>query len=171
MIRWRWDGEALRPLTNRPLPLEPGETYLLEAIEERSRASHAHYFARITDLWESLPEHLASEPWATTPEFLRHYALIHEGFAHCQAYPCASAAEARRWLSILPRPRGEDGQPVFSIRKIEGSTLYEFTPETQKMRGNGGMGKARFQESKDKVLGFLEHLVGVDGAKPERADV
>lgn len=162
LIPWRWDAStgALYPLTNRALGLEDGAVYRLEAAEERSLASHRHYFARIAELWASLPERLSGEPWAITPEFLRHYALIREGYCHATDYPCGSAAEARRWAGMLPRPKGERGEPVYSIRTVRGSVLTELVPETQKMLGNGGMGKARFQESKDAVLGFIEHLVG-----------
>lgn len=158
-LLWRWDGKSAVPLTNRPVDLEPG-TYRFDVVDERSRASHAHYFARIAELWANLPERLSGETWAMTPEFLRHYALIREGYCHATPYACASLAEARRWHEMLPKPVSDRGEPIYFERAVNGSVLVEVVPETQKMLGNGGMGKERFYASKDAVLGFLENLIG-----------
>lgn len=55
-----------------------GQVYFLEHREERSSASHAHYFACVADAWMNLPDALAER--FPTPEALRKYALIMTGY-------------------------------------------------------------------------------------------
>jgi len=66
-----WNGESFVPL-KRFGPLcdrhyVVGETYPLVVQEQRSRASHNHYFAALHEAWANLPEVLA-ERFATVRE-------------------------------------------------------------------------------------------------------
>lgn len=130
---------------------EEGETYAMAVHEDRSWASHNHYFACIKDHWLSLPERAAMETWAQSPEHLRKYALIQTGWNDTHSHACKSAAEAQRTAAFV-RPIDE-----FSVVIARGSIVERFTAKSQSMRA---MGKADFERSKEDVLGFLETLVG-----------
>jgi len=47
--RARWEGGALRLITNQPPDLAEGETVLVTIERGRSAASHKHQFAWIND--------------------------------------------------------------------------------------------------------------------------
>lgn len=130
-----------------------GDIYALVEHNDRSQASHNHEFARISELFDSLPEQFAHEPWAQTAEHLRKYALIKCRYCDTQTYACGSKAEAERWAKNL-RPKDE-----YSIVMFEGTTVFVFTAQSQSRRA---MGKQRFEESKAAVIGFLEDLIGVE---------
>lgn len=149
-----WDGEAFRPLDNfRRIAARDygdGEIVTLAPHEERSMASHRHYFSIIKEAWENLPEDQAER--FPSPEHLRKYSLIKAGYANEQIIACASNAEARRWAAIM-------GQSVeFSIVVPRGVVVSVFRPQSQSVRA---MGKKAFQESKDKVLGIVADLIAV----------
>lgn len=152
-LYWRWDGEHLIPLrptmTDRHLVV--GESYCFVEHHERSTATHNHEFAAIAELWKSLPERYAHEPWAQSAEHLRKFALVRTGFCNTQTYVCGSRAEAERWAQNL-RPLDE-----YSVVSVEGSTVFRFTAESQSRRS---MGAKRFQESKTAILEYLEDLIG-----------
>lgn len=129
-----------------------GEVYRLAPHEDRSQASHNHEFARINELWQSLPERFSREPWAQTPEHLRKYALIMCRYCDTQTYVCGSNAEALRWAANL-RPLDE-----YSVIAVEGTTIFKFVAQSQKKRA---MGAKRFQESKTAIIEYIEDLIGV----------
>ncbi len=163
-VLFEWDGESMVPVSRMAKMADReyviGYKYYLEAItpeDQRSRKSHAHYFATVTEYWRTLPENLSNEPWANTPEFLRHYALVKTGWVSTATYTCGSRAEAVRWAGILPKPVNDKGEPVYHIRSVVGSILHQFTPRSQSFKG---MNVKEFQESKDDVLGFLAETVG-----------
>ena len=118
---------------------------------------HACGYEVLHEYWQNLPEHLAREDWAMTAEYLRHYALIRTGWAVPTTYTCGTRSEALRWAQQMPKPVDKQGNPVWHVRNVEGTTLTEIVPTSQAYRG---MGKGNFQKSKDDVLGFLEGLVG-----------
>ena len=96
-ILYRWDGEAMTPATQRfareaDKQFVVGEEYPLIVHEHRSAASHKHYFAAISDAWESLPESMAGE--FPTSEHLRKRALIMAGYRDERSIVAASKAEA-----------------------------------------------------------------------------
>ena len=154
-LNFRWNGDSMVPwqprLADRHFVV--GEDYLLVEHHERSQVTHNHEFAAVADLWKSLPERYAHEPWAQSAEHLRKFALIRTGFCNTQTYACGSRAEAERWARNL-RPLDE-----YSIVTVEGSTVHRFTAESQSRRA---MGAKRFQESKTAILEYLEDLIGVD---------
>lgn len=130
-----------------------GEIVAMVPHEERSSASHAHYFAVIREAWLSLPEDRTAE--FPTPESLRKKALIKAGFRDERTIVCASHAEALRVAAFI-RPIDE-----YSIVSVAGSTVVQLTAKSQSMKA---MGKETFQASKDGVLGVLADLCGVEPA-------
>lgn len=164
-ILWRWDGEAM--VLARPRYSERadeqfvvGQTYILDIHtpeDARSRRSHAHYFALVGEYWQNLPERLTGEPWALTPEFLRHYALIRTGHVNVETFTCGTRAEALRWRGMLPAPVNDKGERVYAIYNVEGSVLTRITPKSQSYKY---MKAKAFQKSKTDVLDFLADLIG-----------
>lgn len=165
-IIWEWDGDAMVPLPRFTKQANDeyvvGYKYVLTAEtpeDQRSRAAHARFFATIKDTyWMNLPERYQFEPWAASPQFLRHRALIETGWFVPDEYVCASHAEAMRWLTMLPPPTDKDGKPVYYQRTVAGSVLVQRRPRSQAYRS---MKKAEFQQSCADVEGFLDELIGV----------
>lgn len=154
-IAFNWDGEAMVP-ANRRFTLQcdkqyvVGETYVLVPHQSRSIESHRHYFAAIHDAWQSLPEDIADE--LPTPEHLRAWALVKAGFADKSVIRCASNDDAVHLAALA-----KSGDKI-RIVEVIGRVVTIWTPHSQSMRA---MGKARFQESKHKVLDVLAGLIDV----------
>ena len=151
----RWTGEALEPLgrSKREADAEYviGEVYRFTRYEERSEASHRHYFAALHEAWANLPADL-SERFPTS-ERLRKFALIKTGYATQRQIVASSRAEALR-LAAFVAPMDE-----YALVETRGAVVTVWEAESQSMRA---MGKKRFQESKDAVLGYCASLIGVE---------
>lgn len=128
-----------------------GENVLMERREERSGASHRHYFASINEAWQSLPDDMLER--FPNSEALRKYALIKAGYCDASTLVAASKAEAHR-LAAFIRPMDE-----FAIVTVSGATVTRYTAKSQSMRA---MGKADFSASKDAVLRVISELIGTD---------
>lgn len=155
LIACVWDGEAFRPETPfmRRRAAErfgAGEIVMLSAEEERSMRSHRHFFATLADLWRTLPERFALEPWAQSSEHFRKYLLIRSGYSETVTYACQSKAEAAR-LAAAIRPLDE-----FSIVVARDATVFRFVAKSQSVKA---MGREDFAASKDAVLAAAETLV------------
>lgn len=162
MIPFHWDGEAMVPARGFSKRCDAeftvGLTYNLECVEERSAASHRHYFAAINEMWQSLPEYL-SERFPTS-EHLRKYALIRAGFAAQQHFVASSKAEAVRLASFI-RPIDE-----YAVVRVSEATVSVWTAESQSTKA---MGKERFQTSKTAVLDTIADIIGIDRHQIPRA--
>lgn len=150
-----WDGECFRPesafMARRASErFGPGEVVMLSVEEERSARSHKHYFATLSDLWRTIPERFALEPWAQSSEHFRRWLLIRAGYSNTAVYDCESKAEAQR-LALAIRPMDE-----FSIVVARGTQVLRFTAKSQSHKA---MGREEFQASKDAVLGLAETLI------------
>lgn len=152
MLACRWDGEALVPMrgfqARADQDLVIGEVYTIETVEDRSAASHRHYFAALNDIWHSLPEGIADQ--FPTVEHLRKRCLIAAGYYDERTTVCSSAAEARRIAAFI-RPIDE-----FSVVSVAGTAVVHRTAKSQSMRA---MGKQVFQQSKDAILAEAEKLI------------
>lgn len=152
-IIYEWDGMAMVPmprfqkLCDREFVV--GEQYRMDAKEQRSIASHNHFFATVAEYWQNLPETIADQ-WAT-PEHLRKWALIKCGYFNQTSHVANSKAEALR-LAAFVRPLDE-----FAIVVVRECEVSVFTAKSQSKKA---MGAAGFQKSKEAVLDYLEHLVG-----------
>lgn len=162
MIPCVWTGRHFEPVRGHHARAAemfgPGEVVNLQAVEDRSAASHRHYFAAINEAWQNLPEGMA--PHYPSPEHLRKRALIQAGYADCQSFAASSRREAVKLAAFLV--------PVdpFSLVTLEGSTVTRWTAQSQSQRA---MGKQVFQESKEAVLGVLADMIGVTPDTLQRA--
>lgn len=151
-LAFRWDGEAMRPLNphaaDRQYVVE--EVYRLEPREDRSAASHAHFFASLADAHANLPDDLAQR-WPTS-DHLRRYALIRTGWRDERTIIASSKAEARR-IAAFVKPMDE-----FAAVSVHDAAVIVWTAKSQSMRA---MGKEAFQKSKDDVLSFVADMIGV----------
>lgn len=151
-VAFQWDGDAMVPLNPRLADRQyyVGQVYRLVPHEERSAASHAHYFAAINEAHANLPDHLAEK--LPTPEHLRKHALIRAGYRDERTIVASSKAEAQR-LAAFIKPM--DG---YAVVLVDGATVTVYTAQSQSFRA---MGKARFEESKAKVLDVIAGMIGV----------
>lgn len=140
-----------------------GQVYALAEVQERSSASHAHYFAALNQMWGSLPDDKAME--FPTMDALRKRALIMTGYRSERRLVASSNGEARKIAAFL-QPRD-----THVLVSVAGHVVVEWTAQSQSMRA---MGKAVFQESKDAVLNWVADLLGLApedrryGLAPER---
>lgn len=152
-VAFRWDGEHMVPLPrfikecNKEFAV--GEVYNLETIQERSPASHASYFAYVTEVWRNLPEDLAKR--FPTADKLRKWSLIKTGFANEQSMVCQTITDATRFAMLLERTN-ED-----SVIVHKGNVIKIYTARSQSTRS---MKKAEFQQSSDAVRMLLAEMIG-----------
>lgn len=153
-LPFEWDGEAMRVMPGFQRQADRsfviGERYRLAPVEDRSGASHRHYFAVIDEAWENLPEGMSAD--FPTPEHLRKAALIRAGYRDERSVVCASRAEALRVAAFI--------KPIddFAIVATSGATVCVYTAKSQSEKA---MGKEDFQRSKDAVLDALAAMLGV----------
>lgn len=156
-IPYQWDGEAMVPAATYRRRCDRefvvGAFYHLVPHEDRSPASHAHYFASIAEAWRNLPENL-TEQFPTT-EHLRKNALIRAGYADERSIVCASRAEALRVAAFI-KPLDD-----YAVVVVSEAVVKVYTAQSQSMRA---MGKAAFQASKDAVLNVLADMLGTTAA-------
>lgn len=159
---FQWQGDGFTPLKRHQKECDArfivGKVYALEEIQERSAASHAHYFAAIKEGWQNLPDEIAER--FPTSEHLRKFALVKTGFHDERSIQSSSRAEALR-LSAFIKPMDE-----FAVITVTGSTVTVFTPKSQSYRA---MGKADFQRSKDAVLEYISGLLNIEPKELEGA--
>lgn len=147
---------TIRITANNMPDLTEGEIVFVSIDRIRSEASHKHQFAWIKDAWMNLPESVASQPWAETPETLRKHALIATGYHRLYTVDCGSGAAAMRVRAELIR--AETKAEGYAIGQVQGPVVRVWTPESQSYRA---MGRTRFHESKDAILGWIAAKVGV----------
>ena len=154
-ILFSWDGESMTPAGDywakrADEQFVIGERYRLEVIEERSAASHGHYFAALAEAQMNLPHDLQLQ--FPTVERLRKHALIKTGWADENTFVFSSENEASRFASYIMR------REEYAIVVVAEATVKIFTAKSQSKRS---MKNPDFQASKDAVLGFVAGLVGV----------
>lgn len=158
-LPFEWDGEAMRVLPGFQRQADQqftiGERYRLAPVEERSGASHRHFFAAVNEAWANLPERLAAH--YPTAEHLRARALIEAGYCTIADYVCASRAEAVRWAANLRAEASE-----YALVVISETVVRVFKPKSQSVKA---MGKEEFQASKDAVFAALAKMIGVTTAE------
>lgn len=148
-----WTGEAFQP-TNQHWAKKcderfvVGQSYTLDEIHARSSATHAHYFAELHTIWQSLPERYAEQ--FPTEEHMRKYALIRKGFHTMTQHVCKTEAEAGR-LAAAIRPYDS-----YQIVTVKDSIVTVYNALSQDYRS---MDKRTFAESKEKVLDWCSALI------------
>ena len=140
-----WEGDVFRPLPrfqqlcDRQFAVH--EEYPLMIVEERSQASHNHYFAAVAEAFNNL-----SEEWENrfpTSEHLRAWSLVQEGYCTENTYVCSTPAEARKLAATLRQ------LAPLSVISLKGNVVQHFVPESQSQMA---MKKERFEASKAAVL-------------------
>jgi hypothetical protein len=152
-----WKDGAMTPLPSFARKaadaFNEGEVYPMVEHVDRSRKSHDHYFVLVGEAWASLPEHMTDR--FPTADHLRRWALIKAGFRDERTIVCSSKAEATRVKSFI-RPLDE-----FAVILSSGAVVTAYTAKSQSMKA---MGRAMFQDSKDKTLAVIADLIGVSPA-------
>lgn len=152
-ITCTWTGEAWEPikrfhnLVNAELVV--GQTYTLVEHQERSQASHNHFFAIVNDAWLNLPENVAGQ--FASSEHLRKWALIKAGYRDERTLVASSKAEAIR-LAAFIKPIDD-----FAVVTVNGVVVTSYTAKSQSHKA---MGRETFQRSKDDVLAVLDGMLG-----------
>ena len=147
---FRWNGRVLEPLrlALAERAFKPGEVYRLAIEEERSIASHNHFFAAVTEAWRNMPLELAE--YFPSPEALRKRALIEAGFYDQQTIACGSPEVALRVAAFAGR----------NIPHCLVSITDQFVfVRTARSQSRAHMNAAEFQESKQRVLETLAALI------------
>jgi hypothetical protein len=126
-----------------------GEVVPLDVAHPRSKVSHDHFFAVVTEAHGTLPESLAER--FPTPDSLRHYALCKAGYCDVETFVGSSMAEAVR-IAAFMRAGVRDGVQVV----VSGRSVTRLTPHSQSLRAMGGK---VFQESKSAVLEVIADLL------------
>ena len=154
-----WNGEALLPRHPRIADerLVVGEIYRCDVIEERSIATHSHFFASLHDKWMSLPDHLAIQ--FPTPESLRKHALIMTGFRRERKFVASSEKEARKLAAFLRPQSSEDDYAIISLH---GNVVVEWKAASQSRKAMPE--KGQFQRSKVAVLEYVDDMLGIEKA-------
>lgn len=152
---YEWNGEAFVPLPHFRKFCDKTfvvhETYRLDIVEDRSPATHRHFFACIGEAWKHLPEDIA--PRYPNPERLRRRALIKCGFADERTFVFDTPADAVR-LSGIIQTYDED-----AVVLVRDRTVHVMTAKSQSVRA---MGRDEFARSKQAVLDEVSKLIGVD---------
>ncbi len=161
-----WDGDAMQIAHFHRAEADKqyviGQRYRLVDIEERSQASHNHYFAAVHDVWSSLPDHLVEK--FPTEEVLRKHALIMTGFFRERRFAMESPAAARRLAAALkPLDLDED----YAIISVNDCVVIERRPLSQSKKGMPE--KGQFNRSKQAVLEWIGDLIGVPTTLQEEA--
>lgn len=140
-----WDGNVMIPLPRFKRLCDSqfaiNEEYPLMIVENRSMASHNHYFAALSEGYSNLAEEYAQE--FDSIEHMRHWCLCREGYCTQDRYELNTAEDARTMLKVLK------AQNRSTIVKVTGTVVIVYSPESQSM---AAMKKQRFEESKDAVL-------------------
>lgn len=127
-----------------------GEDYPLAPVENRSMASHNHFFASIQEAFDNLPEAWAQE--FPSAEHMRKWVLIEVGFFHLEEHDFDTEKDAKTFASAVRR-RDEYAR----IKRVGSSVLIK----TAKSQDHRSMKKEEFQASKVAVLEYLSEVIGV----------
>ena len=152
-----WDGEVFRPNPSFAKYCDReyvvGEIYPMLPVEERSQASHNHYFAALAEGFNNLSEENANR--FPSVEHLRHWALVQCGFATETNFVLANSKEARKLAADI---RKRDPYAVIVMSKDDrladrsSSVVKVFDAESQSV---AAMKRERFEQSKRDVLDLV----------------
>lgn len=144
-IYFTWNGSAMEPIGRfsrlADRSFTSGHAYRMIVEEERSVASHNHYFACVHDAWMNL-----REPWDvafSSEDHLRKYALIKAG------YCTVTKVVGKKRVPI-------DGYAIVCADDDGVTTIYQ--AESQSLKA---MGREKFEKSKHAVLDLLAEMIGV----------
>jgi hypothetical protein len=153
-VEFHWDGKAMIPQPRfnalARKQYTAGECYVLGVNEERSAASHRHYFAAINEAWQNLPEDkVARYP---SPEHLRKWALIKSGYHNERSIVCENQKQADAIVAFI------EAVDEFAITIVKGPVVKVYTAKSQAV---DSMANDEFQKSKADVLATLAEIINV----------
>lgn len=155
---YRWSGDVMEPLPRfRHRAIDQfviGQTYRLMVEEERSQATHRHFFACVNESWKNLPDDLAQR--FASAEHLRKWALIRSGFHDERTLVMETPADARRTAAFIAKL---DDQGVIIVK---GNIVSHYTAKSQAI---WAMDRKTFQESKEAVLELVAEMIGLTSAQ------
>ena len=157
VIIYTWNGESMQPLPRfaamAKARFASHELYRMEVVEERSVATHNHYFAIIHEAWLNLPEHCTGR--FANEDHLRKWCLITAGFRSEQSIVASSKEEAQH-IAAFVKPTADDTYAIVIVQECV-VTIYTAASQSRK-----AMGKADFQASKEAVIEVLSRMLGTE---------
>lgn len=144
-VVYTWDGDVMIPLPRFKRLCDElfavHEEYPLVVVENRSQASHSHYFAALTEAHANLAEEFAAK--YPTTEHMRAGALVEEGLCTEVDHVLDTPKDAKAFAIMLRRAS------PYAIIRISGNVVKEFQPFSQ---SRSAMKKNEFEDSKAAVL-------------------
>jgi hypothetical protein len=154
---YRWDGDVMVPMARFKHRCDDqfiiDQVYRLVQEEERSAATHRHFFACLSEGWKNLSDDLAAR--FPTPESLRHWCLIKSGYADENSIVFDTAKDAKTVAAFIGR------MDEYAVVMVSGNVVRRYTAQSQSVRA---MDKKTFQESKQAVLELVASMIGVTAA-------
>ncbi len=152
-----WDGESLVPVNQREAhradkQLVVGERYWIGEYQDRSHKSHNHYYACLHHAWLNLPEEHNDKPYAVTQDHLRKHALIMTHYCQTLSCLCKSEQHAKKFAADCKH------LDDFVFVSTQNDLVICYIAESQSYKA---MGKKRFEASKQAVLEYVAHMVGI----------
>lgn len=132
---------------------EEGEHVTLIEHEERSAASHGHAFARLHDIWATLPE-TTKEQYKLSEHTFRKRLLIGTGH-HIESQVDAGSHEIAIRVAAAMASIDED-----SVVVVEGPIVVR---RVAKSMSRAGMDKHEFQKAKTDILELAESMIADEG--------
>lgn len=118
---------------------------------QRSHRSHGHFFARVNEAWETMPDRYKER--FPSADHLRKWALIKSGFCDIELYAFDTPEDAVMASAALKKADS------YALVRVEGDEVRFFTAHSQAMPA---MSKEDFQKSKDMVFDVISQLLGAD---------
>lgn len=150
-VVFTWDGDVMIPLPrfrdlcNKQFVVH--EEYPLSIVENRSLASHNHYFAALNEGWQNLNEQDAKR--FPTPETLRAWCLVECGYCTDTRYVMDTPKDAKS-MGLLLRKLSP-----LAVITIKGNIVVHYEAESQSA---AAMKKERFEASKAEVLALVASM-------------
>lgn len=157
-------GEVRRINAMVPLPrfgnvvarqFAEGEDYTLVIHEDRSMASHGHYFASLKDGFDNLPENIAAR--FPSVDHLRSWCLIQCGWFDEKEIECETERQAKMLAKFIRTERDFARISVHGNKEIGWKVIVRVA----KSQSMASMGKDQFEKSKSDVLDLVSSMVGV----------
>lgn len=146
-----WDGNNMVPLPRFKRLCDSqfavNEEYPLMIVENRSQASHNHYFAALHEAYLNLAEEYAQE--FDSEEHLRHWCLCKTGYCTTTTYVLNTAADAQQLRDALKKANAS------TIVGVAGNVAKVYTPMSQSL---AAMKKQAFEDSKRAVLDLVASM-------------
>lgn len=147
----KWTGEVFQPEPSFKHYCSQqyaiGEIYPMLPVEERSHASHSHYFAALAEGFQNLSEENAKR--FPSVEHLRHWALVQCGHCVETNYVLANSKEARKLATDIRRMN------EYAVISIKDNVVAVWEAESQ---SRAAMKKEAFEQSKRDVLDLVASM-------------